>query len=226
MTSRFGHIKALAFDAYGTLFDTHSIVAACEANFPGKGDALSRLWRSKQLEYTWLLSLMGKYEDFWSVTARALRFSCGALGLKLTGTTEMALLAGYYRLEPFPDTRPALQALSNYRLAILSNGSPAMLHALVANAGLGSAFEKVFSVDAVKVYKPSPKAYQLTCDRLSLEPPQIGFVSGNSFDVTGASRFGLTTFWCDRNGLPLDELDAQPALRITSLEELAKALSG
>ncbi|MDA1189430.1 MAG: haloacid dehalogenase type II, partial [Chloroflexi bacterium] len=136
MAGHFGHIKALAFDAYGTLFNTHSVIATCEALFPGNGDALSRLWRSKQLEYTWLISLMEDYQDFGEVTSKALRFSCNSLGLTLDRQIEQNLMNEYLKLEPFPDTRPALKALAGYRLTILSNGSPSMLEKMVANAEL------------------------------------------------------------------------------------------
>jgi 2-haloacid dehalogenase len=224
MPSRRQHISALVFDAYGTLFDVRSVASACESLFPGKGGALTGLWRAKQLEYTWLLSLMGGYEDFGSVTRRALRFSCKSLGLTLNSRAETRLMGEYLKLRPFPEVRSALKALSAYRLAILSNGLPAMLRAVVEHAGLVDVFEQVISVDELRVYKPSPKVYRLACRKLGLRAADIGFVSSNSFDVVGAKRFGFKVFWVNRTGAPLDELDAAPDMVVRSLGELASSL--
>ncbi|MBM3948771.1 MAG: haloacid dehalogenase type II [SAR202 cluster bacterium] len=217
-------VKAVVFDAYGTLFDVRSVAASCEATFPSRGDALTGLWRVKQFEYTWLLSLMGGYEDFQSVTGRALRFSCRSLGLSLDKRAEARLMGEYLKLEPFPEVSSALQALSGYRLAMLSNGSPDMLRAVVEHAGLSDVFEQVISVDELRVYKPSPKVYRLACRKLGLRAGDIGFVSSNSFDVVGAKRFGLKVFWVNRSGAPLDELDATPDAVLNSLADLVTAL--
>lgn len=217
-------VKAVVFDAYGTLFDVRSVAASCEATFPSRGDALTGLWRSKQLEYTWLLSLMDGYEDFQSVTRRALRFSCRSLGFSLDKRAEARLMGEYLKLKPFPEVRAALKALSAYRLAILSNGSPEMLGAVVEHAGLTGVFEQVISVNELRVYKPSPKVYRLACRKLGLRAGDIGFVSSNSFDVVGAKRFGFQVFWANRTGAPLDELDATPDAVLNSLADLAAAL--
>jgi len=163
---------------------------------------------------------MGEYQEFWEVTRKALRFSCHSLGLVLNDTNIRTLMNEYYRLRTFSDTLPTLEKLTEFRLAILSNGSSDMLERLVNNAGLSSTFEKIFSVDVAKIYKPSPRAYQIVCDGLTLEPSEIGFVSANSFDVIGAARFGLQTFWCNRTNTQLDELDVDPMVEITSLQEL------
>src|SRR2546425_8838100 len=148
-------IKALAFDAYGTLFDVHSVISACNQNFPDQGAALSQRWRAKQLEYTWLRSLMGRYEDFWQVTESALVFACKSLSLSCPPGTRAQLMEAYLRLDPYTEVREALKTLSNYPLAILSNGSPRMLHAVVKSAGLEGVFSHVISVDEVKIYKRS-----------------------------------------------------------------------
>lgn len=217
-------VKALVFDAYGTLFDVHSVVAACEACYPGRGQELSRLWRAKQIEYSWLLSLMERYEDFWAVTGRALTFACAALGLPGGPDDRAGLMDAYLRLSLHPDARTALQALIAYPLAILSNGSPAMLQAIVASAGLAGTFTHVVSVDEVRRYKPDPLAYRLAPQRLGVEPHEIGFVSANSWDAQGATAFGFRTFWLNRAGQPLDELGFRPAVTVRDLRGVVEAL--
>src|SRR5208283_2444542 len=162
-------MKALVFDAYGTLFDVQSVIQACESEFPGQGAALSRDWRAKQLEYTWLRSLMARYEDFWRVTEAALEFSCRARKLSLAPEAKARLMEEYLRLAPFPEVRETLAALASHKLLILSNGSTRMLSAVVENAGLTGVFAHVLSVHAVKIYKPSPAAYQLAATRTKLE---------------------------------------------------------
>lgn len=218
-------IKAMVFDAYGTLFDVHSVIALCNELFPEQGPALSHLWRAKQLEYTWLLSLMARYEDFWRVTEKALRFACQALKLPYDEAQQAQLLEAYLRLEPYPEVHQALTALARYPLAILSNGSPAMLEPLVSNAGLQGTFAHVISVDELKIYKPSPQVYQLAVDKLGLEAPAIGFVSSNSFDIIGATAFGFRTFWVNRAANPLDELGVLPTMTISKLTDLVEVLN-
>src|SRR6266480_4726320 len=161
-------LRALVFDAYGTLFDVHSVIALCEQLWPGKGAALSQLWRAKQLEYTWQRSLMRRYEDFARITEAGLRYACKALGLSVDEERRRSLMSAYLRLSPFPEVREALAALkvSKLKLAILSNGSPAMLRPLVAAAGLGSQIGTIISVDARKIYKPAPAVYRLVVERL------------------------------------------------------------
>lgn len=213
-------MKALVFDAYGTLFDVHSVIQACEREFPGQGAALSRDWRAKQLEYTWLRSLMARYEDFWGVTGAALEFSCRARGLVLAPETKARLMDEYLRLAPFPEVRDALAALAGRKLLILSNGSTRMLSAVVENAGLTGVFAHVLSVDAVKIYKPSPAVYQLAATRTKLERGAIGFVSSNCWDVCGAAAFGFETFWINRSGAPPEVLGFAPKAVLASLAEL------
>lgn len=217
-------IHAVVFDAYGTLFDVHSVVRRCEEHFPGKGTALSQLWRSKQLEYTWLRSLMGRYADFASVTRAAVRFACRTLGLPLSEATEAALMDEYLRLAPYPEVRTALEALGGRRLAILSNGSPGMLEPLVANAGLAPLFHSVLSVDSLRVYKPHPSVYQLGVDRLGVSKERVAFISSNFWDVCGATSFGFRTYWINRPGAQPDELGFAPAAVLARLDELPAAL--
>jgi 2-haloacid dehalogenase len=218
-------IQAVVFDAYGTLFDVHSVIRRCEERFPGKGTALSQLWRTKQLEYTWLRSLMGRYADFGSVTRGGLRFACRTLGITLSEAIEDALMDEYLRLAPYPEVRAALEALAGRKLAILSNGSPAMLEPLVANAGLARLFDSVLSVDGLRVFKPHPSVYQFGVDRLGVHKQQVAFISSNFWDVCGATSFGFRTYWINRSGAQQDELGFAPAAILTRLDELPAALA-
>ncbi len=219
-------LRAIVFDAYGTLFDVHSVIALCEQLWPGKGTALSQLWRSKQLEYTWQRSLMRRYEDFARVTEAALRYACTALGLQIDEERRGRLMDAYRTLATFPEVASALAELRamKLRLAILSNGSPAMLRPLVANAGLRGLIGTVISVDQRKIYKPAPAVYRLAVQRLSVTKAAIGFVSSNCWDACGAKSFGFRTFWIDRGSAPVDELGAAPDHVIKGLDELAKLL--
>jgi 2-haloacid dehalogenase len=213
-------VKALVFDAYGTLFDVHSVAALADRLFPGKGDALSQLWRNRQLQYTWLLSLMDRYEDFAVVTEKALVFACASLGLACPPATRAQLMNAYLELSPLPGVHDALARVSRVPLAILSNGSPGMLAPLVKNAGLEGRFTHVISADARRVYKPSPRVYQLGPDTLGLPAASIGFVSSNSFDAQGAKAFGYTTFWVNATGSVAEELGFTPDATLSNLREL------
>jgi 2-haloacid dehalogenase len=217
-------IKALAFDAYGTLFDVASVLSLCEELFPGKGPALSQMWRTKQLEYSWLRSLMGRYEDFSRITESALIYACNALQLTLSAANRGRLMDAYLHLEPFPEVPGALKALSSLKLAILSNGTPKMLEAVVRNAGLTDAFAGIISVDAVKIFKPSPRLYEFAIKTLGVEKSAIGFVSSNCWDAIGAKSFGFRTFWINRAGAPVDELGFQPDAQLKTLSELPPLL--
>ena len=209
---------AFVFDAYGTLFDVHSVQQRCEAFWPGKGLPLSQLWRAKQLEYTWQRSLMRRYEPFSRVTREALEYACEALGLALDATRSQALMEQYLRLALFPDVREALSKLKGHKLAILTNGSPDMIEPLVAQSGLS--FDAVLSVDALKVYKPAPEVYQLAVDRLGVAPAQVGFVSSNCWDALGAKSFGFEVNWINRGGAPVDRLGFKPDRILKGLFEL------
>lgn len=209
---------AFVFDAYGTLFNVHSVQQRCESFWPGKGLQLSQLWRAKQLEYTWQRSLMRRYEPFSRVTREALEYACEALGLALDGTRSQALMEQYLRLALFPDVRDALSKLKGHKLAILTNGSPDMIDPLVSQSGLS--FDAVLSVDALKVYKPAPEVYQLAVDRLDVAPAQVGFVSSNCWDALGAKAFGFNVNWINRGGAPVDRLGFKPDRILKGLFEL------
>lgn len=219
------NIAAVVFDAYGTLFDVHSVIRRCDDTFPGKGTQLSQLWRSKQLEYTWLRSLMGRYEDFEAITRAALRYACRALGLAWSEDIEADLMKAYLQLAAYPEVPAALATLQGRKLAILSNGSAPMLEPLVRNAGLAAAFAAVLSVDVLKIFKPHPSVYQLAVTRLGVPKETIAFISSNYWDVTGATVFGFTTFWINRSGAIPDELGVHPGSVLHRLDELAAALN-
>jgi len=216
---------ALVFDAYGTLFDVHSVVAQCESFWPGKGGALSQLWRSKQLEYTWQRSLMQRYAPFSQVTEAALRYACDALQLELGDARLAVLMQQYLKLSLYPDALPALKQLSGRKLAILSNGSPGMLDPLVAASGLDRVLDAVLSVAEARIFKPDPRVYQIAVDRLGLAKEAIGFVSSNCWDACGAKSFGFATYWINRSGAPLDALDVTPDHTIARLTDLPALLA-
>jgi 2-haloacid dehalogenase len=219
-------LSVLAFDAYGTLFDVMSVTARCERHFPGHGASLAGRWRAKQLQYTWLRSLMGRYADFWSVTGDALDHAAASLELNLTPACRRDLMDAYLALDLFPDVGPGLDALrqQGLRLAILSNGSPAMLDAAVRHAGLAGVFAAIVSADEAGIFKPSPAVYGRLLERLSIGADAVGFVSSNSWDVGGAASAGLTTFWLRRHaGEPPDELGWAAAHIVPTIESLAGA---
>ena len=212
--------RAFLFDAYGTLFDVHSVVVQSGAGITGDLEALSQMWRQKQLEFTWLRALMGRYQDFWQITEAALRTALAQLHMEASEAQVRKLLDGYLAPAVFPDARIALDALSDFPKAILSNGSPAMLEAAVRNNGLESYFFNVISVDQVKTYKPSPRVYQLGPQALHLPANEILFVSSNAWDAAGAKAFGYRVCWCNRSRRPMEHLGFAPDIVATSLDQL------
>ncbi len=203
-------VKAFVFDAYGTLFDVRAVLAGCETLFPGYGDKLTTLWRTKQLEYSWLRSLMGRYQDFWQLTEDSLRYCCQFYGLDAQPHQVQQLLDIYMTLAAFPGITEMLQALQGRPVAILSNGTPAMLEAAVQNAGIADLLTAVLSVEEVQVYKPHPLVYALATSRLGLAKEEIVFVSSNAWDVAGAKAFGFQVYWLNRGGYPVEVLGVQP----------------
>ncbi len=183
--------------------------------------------RTKQLEYTWQRSLMRRYEDFKRVTEAGLRYACAAAGAPLSGPQLLRLMDAYLQLAPFPEVGEALTALKQkkLRLAILSNGSPAMLRPLVKNAGLRESFHAVLSVDELEVYKPAPAVYRLAVEKLGVPKHAIGFVSSNCWDACGAKAFGFRTYWVNRARAPLDDLGAAPDHVLSDLGELPRLLA-
>ena len=216
-------IQAIAFDAYGTLFDVFSVTSLCEQLFAGNGNALAQLWRAKQLQYSLLRSLMNRYKDFWQLTNDGLVYAAKSLKLDLTDDKRKQLMDAYLRLAAFPDVKPGLEALKKrgLRLAILSNGEPKMLQAAVTSAGLGQLLDKIISVDDVKIFKPSPRVYRLIGQKLKVTTNQIGFVSSNSWDVNGAGSAGLYAFWIQRSaGEPQEELGFPAKHVVSAITEL------
>jgi 2-haloacid dehalogenase len=217
-------IKALAFDAYGTVFDVHSVVALAEKMYPGKGKELSQLWRSKQIEYMFLRTIMGRYIPHNQNTEAGLMYSLKYLGLPGGVSERGALMNAYERLSPFEDARQTLPKLNGVKKAILSVGTPSLLKNLVDNAGIAEQFDALLSVDEVKVYKPHPRTYQLATDRFDLQRHEIGFVTSNYFDVAGAKAFGFQVIWINRNAAIPDEVGLLPDVELSSIAEIPNLL--
>jgi 2-haloacid dehalogenase len=243
------NIKAVVFDAYGTLYDIQSVAAVTEDAFPGYGDIITQVWRIKQLEYAWLRSLMRQYQDFSVVTRDSLAYTLRCLGLQYDSATFDRIIDKYLHLELYADAMDALAAMKDKKLAILSNGSPEMLNALVRNSGLERVLQATISVDAKKVFKPSPDAYVLIEEALHLPPSDVLFISSNPWDACGAKAFGLNVAWIERvtpqamalecvesDSVPpltmfkalrtqMDELGVAPDYRIHALSELPALVS-
>jgi 2-haloacid dehalogenase len=215
-------IQAIAFDAYGTLFDVYSMAELGEKFFPGQGAALAELWRDKQIEYTRLRTMCSMYKPFWEVTQDALVFCCNKLKLDLSIDAQNALMGQYARLKAFPENLGVLQKLraAGLKLSILSNGTPQMLQSAVDAAGMQGLFSHLLSVETVKKFKTAPEAYQLAPDVFGLPAKNILFVSSNGWDACCATWFGYTTFWVNRSNAPLEELGVTPHGQGRTLEDL------
>lgn len=218
-------IGACVFDAYGTLFDIHSPTAKIAGELGDKAQSLSETWRQKQLQYTWLRSLMGEYADFEQVTGEGLAYAMAAHGIDDAGIRDR-LMALYMTLDAYPDAMFTLEALkgAGYATAILSNGSPKMLAAAVESTGLAPLLDEVLSVDEVGIYKPDRRVYQLAVDRMNASPDAICFVSANAWDCAGAANFGFRNVHINRFGQPPERLPGEPRAVIASLAELVPLL--
>lgn len=217
--------RAVLFDAYGTLFDVYSVALAAEQLFPGRGNALSLLWRDKQIEYTHLVTGSGAgehYRPFWDLTRAGLRYAARRLRLDLTHAAEERLMNEYRALSAFPEVHDVLKTLRSRRIAtgILSNGDPEMLGISVRSAGLDGLFDHVLSGDTVHKYKPHPDLYALGPQATGLNPRQIAFVSSNSWDALAATWYGFRTLWVNRGQLPFEELGTEPTRTGTSLADV------
>lgn len=214
-------MEACVFDAYGTLFDVNSASRTAQDTLGEKWQALAELWRAKQLQYTWLRGLGGRHADFWQVTGDALDFALSTLHVE-DAALRARLMNLYLRLDAYPEVPAAIKQLkqSGMKLAILSNGTPAMLSAAAGNAGIADQFDAVLSVEEVKVYKPHPLVYQLACDRLNVTADRICFLSSNGWDAYSAKAFGMRVLWCNRLGQTPERIPQTPDAQIGTLAEL------
>lgn len=218
-------IEACVFDAYGTLFDVAAAAARCKDALGENATPLAVLWRTKQLEYTWLRTLMGEYVDFWHVTGQGLDFAMGTLKIE-DDALRSRLMELYMKLDAYPEVKDVLSALKGggYKTAVLSNGSPTMLTAATKSAGIDNLLDGVISVDSIKIYKPDPRVYQLAVDDLNVPADRICFMSSNAWDAAAAANFGFRVVWCNRFGQHKELIPGDPVHEITTLTELLPLL--
>jgi 2-haloacid dehalogenase len=223
--TRFATVKVCVFDAYGTLFDVHSPVGRAAEALGDKAQAVSGTWRDKQLQYTWLRSLMRAHADFWQVTGDALDYALALYGIDDPAVRD-GLMQAYLTLDAYADVAPALAKLkaAGLGIAILSNGSPRMLAAAVASAGIGDSLDAVLSVEDVGVYKPDPRVYRMAVDRFAVDRREVCFVSTNGWDASGAAHFGLEVVWLNRFALAPERLPGMPGTVVTGLDALPRLL--
>jgi len=214
------NIKAIIFDAYGTLFDVNSAAEKCKNKIGEKWEPFANYWRTTQLEYTWLRSLMGRHQDFWKVTEQSLDKSMKVFQIDTSMRDE--LLDLYKVLSTFPEVKETLKKLKekNYKLAILSNGTPSLLKELVSSNNLESIFDDVFSIEEVKIYKPHPTVYKIPIKKYKIEKNQFAYLSSNTWDVSAAGNFGFNAVWVNRNKNIFDNLDYKPITEINNLSDL------
>jgi len=222
---KIGGIKACVFDAYGTLFDVHSAVGKHRERLGDIADQLSSVWRTKQLEYTWLRSLMRRHADFWQVTQDALDFAFDMYAVN-DSDLKKDLMDAYLHLDCYPEVPDALSELitRGFEIAILSNGTPTMLEAAVENSRLETMIPQIYSVEKAGVFKPDPRVYQIAVDEFNVKPEEIVFQSSNAWDASGAAAFGFKVAWINRFGQSPERLPGKPDIEITSLSELPKLL--
>ena len=213
-------IKAIIFDAYGTLFDVNSAAEKCKEKLGDKWEGFANYWRTTQLEYTWLRSLMRRHKDFWQITEDSLDKSMNFYNIDNSMRSELLNL--YKVLSPFTEVKDALNKLkqSNYKLAILSNGTPDLLNELVVSNGLKDIFDDIFSVEEAGIFKPDSKVYDLPINKYNIEKNEVLFLSANTWDVSGAGNYGYNTVWVNRNNNIFDKLDFEPNQQISNLSEL------
>ena len=213
-------IKAIIFDAYGTLFDVNSAAEKCKERLGDKWEGFANYWRTTQLEYTWLRSLMRRHKDFWQITEDSLDKSMNFYNIDNSMRSELLNL--YKVLSPFTEVRDALNKLkqSNYKLAILSNGTPDLLNELVVSNQLKDIFDDIFSVEEAGIFKPDSKVYDLPINKYNIEKYEVLFLSANTWDVSGAGNYGYNTVWVNRNNNIFDKLDFKPNQQISNLSEL------
>jgi 2-haloacid dehalogenase len=214
------NIKAIIFDAYGTLFDVNSAAEKCKDKIGNKWESFTNYWRTTQLEYTWLRSLMNRHKDFWQVTEDSLDKSMKAY--KIDNSMRSELLNLYKTLSIFPEVKEVLNNLKekNYKLAILSNGTPSLLNELVKSNNLNNIFADIFSIEEVKIYKPDSRVYDLPINKYQIQENEVAFLSANTWDVSGGGNYGYNAVWVNRNNNIFDNLDYQPKHQVKQLSEL------
>ncbi len=214
------NIKAIIFDAYGTLFDVNSAAEKCKDKIGDKWEPFANFWRTTQLEYTWLRSLMKRHKDFWQITEESLDKSMMAFNINPKMKNELLNL--YKVLSPFQEVPKTLKSLKekNFKLAILSNGTPSLLNDLVKSNNLNNLFDDLFSIEEVKIYKPHPKVYDLPIEKYKIKKNEVAFLSANTWDVSGAGNYGYQSIWVNRNNNIFDNLDYKPNNQIKNLSEL------
>ena len=214
------NVKAIIFDAYGTLFDVNSAAEKCKDKIGDKWESFANFWRTTQLEYTWLRSLMGKHKDFWQVTEDSLDKSMKAFNIDSSMKNELLNL--YKILSPYKEVSETLKALKEkkFKLAILSNGTPSLLNELVKSNNLNNVFDDLFSIEEVGIYKPNSKVYDIPVQKYQIEKNEIAFLSANTWDVSGGGNYGYQSIWVNRNNNIFDKLDYKPQNQIKNLSEL------
>ncbi len=214
------NIKAIIFDAYGTLFDVNSAAEKCKDKIGDKWEPFANFWRTTQLEYTWLRSLMKRHKDFWQITEESLDKSMVAFNIDPEMKNELLNL--YKVLSPFQEVPETLKSLKekNFKIAILSNGTPSLLNDLVKSNNLNNLFDDLFSIEQVKIYKPHPKVYDLPIEKYKIKKNEVAFLSANTWDVSGAGNYGYQSIWVNRNNNIFDNLDYKPNNQIKNLSEL------
>ena len=214
------NIKAIIFDAYGTLFDVNSAAEKCKGKIGHKWENFANYWRTTQLEYTWLRSLMNRYKDFWKITEDSLDKSMKVFNIDISMRNELLNL--YKKLSPYPEVKKVLNNLKekNYKIAILSNGTPSLLNELVLSNNLNNAFDDIFSIEEVKIYKPHSKVYNIPINKYQINKDEVAFLSANTWDVSGGGNFGYNSIWVNRNKNIFDNLDYEPKNEIENLTQL------
>tara|TARA_B100000427_G_scaffold297144_1_gene277319 strand:+ start:511 stop:1176 length:666 start_codon:yes stop_codon:yes gene_type:complete len=218
------NIKAIIFDAYGTLFDVNSAAEKCKSKIGDKWENFANYWRTTQLEYTWLRSLMNRHKDFWQITEDSLDKSMKVF--KIDNRMKSELLDLYKVLSPYPEVKDTLEKLKKkkYKLAILSNGTPALINELVKSNNLENLFDNIFSIEKVGIFKPSSKVYDMPINNYKIKKEEIAFLSANSWDVSGGGNYGYNSIWVNRANSIFDNLDYKPSVEIKNLEQLNKIL--
>ena len=218
------NIKAIIFDAYGTLFDVNSAAEKCKEKIGNKWEGFANYWRTTQLEYTWLRSLMNRHKDFWKITEDSLDKSMKAFNIEKSMKNELLNL--YKILSTFPEVKNVLNNLkeNNYKLAILSNGTPTLLNQLVKSNDLDKIFDDVFSIEEAGIYKPNSKVYDMPIKKYKIEKHNVAFLSANTWDVSGGGNYGYQAIWVNRNNNIFDNLDFKPKLEIKNLSGLLSEL--